>query len=72
MFRPMELDPPDDFFELTTEDLVRLQQEANRKKQVRQLGHMLSFRQLGRTLTCIVKLVSACMPQHATQCCLAL
>jgi hypothetical protein len=30
----MELDPPDDFFELTTEDLVRLQQQANAKKQV--------------------------------------
>lgn len=31
----MELDPPDDFFELTTEDLVRLQQQANDKKRVR-------------------------------------
>lgn len=33
-YRPMELDPPDDFFELTTEDLVRMQQQANEKKRV--------------------------------------
>lgn len=49
----MELDPPDDFFELTTEDLVRLQQDANRRKQV--------STQAGLALTQF----AASLPQHA-------
>jgi hypothetical protein len=30
----MDVDPPDDFFELTTDDLVRMQRQANEKKRV--------------------------------------
>jgi hypothetical protein len=30
----MDVDPPDDFFELTTDDLIRMQQQANEKKKV--------------------------------------
>jgi hypothetical protein len=32
----MEVDPPDDFFEMTLEDLARLQQQAAAKKKVRE------------------------------------
>lgn len=31
----MDTDPPDEFFELTADDLARIQQQANAKKQVR-------------------------------------
>lgn len=31
----MDIDPPDEFFEMTAEDLQRLQQQANQKKKVR-------------------------------------